>query len=253
MVRAIRMLEALEPKLIARFTRLLSIEFRRLGEEVAKAADRIFSKEGTNGSRKQFEFPNDDELERVIEDVPWSQVRERFTRRYGGHFGTVATATFNGVNTALGLSTDLADVAARRIVGSGGRRVGLIDIEGSSRTKLFRVLRQAREEGLGRDAIVRRIREQIPAGPWRDATTRARVIARTETKFAQNASMVEYAREGGTGRVMMFDNRTGFDDAECTARDQLVVSIEQGEREVASEHPNGTLALIPIMSEEDVA
>jgi len=250
MVNAVRILEQLEPRLVARFTRLLSLEFRKLGGIVADSADRLFSKSSGTNETKQFEFPDDDQLNRVIEDIPWSEVRNRFRARYGGHFGTVATATFSGVNTALGLGVNLADPAARRIIGAGGRRMGLLDLEGSAKRRLFRALRTAREAGEGRDAIIRRIRTEIPAGPWRDVTTRARVIARTETKFAQNASMSEYAREGGARQVMMFDNRIGFDDAECLARDQLVVSIEQGEREVASEHPNGTLSLIPIIGEE---
>jgi hypothetical protein len=52
---------------------------------------------------------------------------------------------------------------------------------------------------------------------------RAQVIARTETKYAQNVSTIERARAGGVDRFTVFDGRLGpgRSDLYCMARNKI--------------------------------
>ena len=71
------------------------------------------------------------------------------------------------------------------------------------------------------------------------------MIARTETKWAQNKSSLEIYRhsEFVTG-CMAFDAQLGADrsDPDCIARNGKTFTPDQAEKEQAQEHPNGPLA-----------
>ena len=139
----------------------------------------------------------------------------------------------------------MPDPVAVRIAESGGTRVGLIDLKKQVRDRLFTTIAEAREQGLGADAIARLIRNDIPKGPWSSVQVRARIIARTETKFAQNQSMIEFAKASGAERAMIFDARLGETDEECEALNGRVVSLEEAETLIGDEHPNGTRSFTP--------
>ncbi|KKK87739.1 hypothetical protein LCGC14_2750240, partial [marine sediment metagenome] len=47
------------------------------------------------------------------------------------------------------------------------------------------------------DALARRIKSMVGAGPWKSPEIRARVIARTETKHAQRMSAVIMGKDQG--------------------------------------------------------
>ena len=90
----------------------------------------------------------------------------------------------------------------------------------------------------------------MPAGPYRQAGAhyRSYVIARTETKYAQNVSALETYRESGqfTG-MLAYDGRLGDTDAECMERDGKIFTFDEVAAEMASEHPNGTLSFAPVV------
>ncbi|MCH7902600.1 hypothetical protein IIC68_02490 [archaeon] len=177
--------------------------------------------------------------------VDFGPVREAMREAYSKEFEQIARSTFAESNTASGLAVNLPDPVALRLIEEGGRRVGLIDLRKQTKDRLFRTIAEAREQGLGADAIARLIRNDIPKGPWSTVQMRARVIARTETKFAQNKSMMEFAKASGARNAMIFDNRTGFDDDECPALDGKIVSLEEAETLMGDEHPNGTRSFTP--------
>ena len=154
----------------------------------------------------------------------------------------------------LGVDIALPDSVQLEILRAGGVRAGLIDLTADSRDALFRALAEGRERGLAGDNLARLIRENIEAGPWRSVETRALVIARTEGAFAANQSVIQAARSmDGVERMMMHDNRTGFDDDICPQIDGTVVTIDEAEALMADEHPNGTRSatpLPPLLAEE---
>ena len=70
------------------------------------------------------------------------------------------------------------------------------------------------------------------------------MIARTETKNAQNESSLQaYETSDVVTGVIAFDNQTGFNDADCTARDGKVFSFDDARVEQGKEHPNYTLSV----------
>jgi hypothetical protein len=80
---------------------------------------------------------------------------------------------------------------------------------------------------------------------------RALVIARTETKYAQNISTIERAKAAGVDKFTVFDGRLGpgRSDVYCMARNNKVVTADQAAAMAASEHPNGTLSFAPYFGE----
>ncbi|KKK44499.1 hypothetical protein LCGC14_3167020, partial [marine sediment metagenome] len=96
----------------------------------------------------------------------------------------------------------------------------------------------------------RRVRVDIERGRYRDVQTRAKVIARTETAFAQSTSTIERSREAGVQMAIVFDNRTGFDDDICSAMDGITVTLDEAQALAADEHPNGTRSFSPLIQED---
>jgi HK97 family phage portal protein len=166
---------------------------------------------------------------------------------YREQFLAVARATFEGIDAELGFGVMLDDYMQSAIYKTAGRRMGLIDLEEDTRRALFDAIEQARAEGLGVQQMASRIEELVSAGPWSSSYTRAQVIARTETAYAQNYSSLEAYRSAGVTRIMIFDAQMGPTDAECEALDQTEVSLEQAMRLMESEHPNGTRSFAPVM------
>ncbi len=142
----------------------------------------------------------------------------------------------------------MPDPVAREIVAEGGTRMGLIDLRKQTRDRMFRELAEGRAAGEGIPQLVRRIRDKIPAGRYRDAATRAKVIARTETRHAQQVSVLRAYKESGVvTRVLVFDDRLGHGDEDCTFWNGREVALEQAEELDSQEHPNGTRAFAPVI------
>jgi hypothetical protein len=168
---------------------------------------------------------------------------------YGGHFLGVARSTYTALAAELGLGVMLDDWTEQAILKTAGRRLGLIDLEVETRNAMFEALADARAEGLGVEQMVERIADEIAAGPWSSAEVRARVIARTETKYAQNYSSLEAYRASDTVTdVLIFDAQLGPTDEECEALNGETVSLEEALRLMETEHPNGTRSFAPVVS-----
>ena len=170
------------------------------------------------------------------------------TPMYGAYYESTARLSYAGMERTLGigLSIGTQDTVAERVLREGGRRAGLLELNGQTREALFEALEQARAEGLGVPATGRRIRQLVPSGPYPAAGVRyrAELIARTENLFARNLSTAETGRAAGFERYVAFDNRVGFNDAECAARDGQEFTYD--EMTVEDDHPNGTLSFSPI-------
>jgi len=138
------------------------------------------------------------------------------------------------------------------VLAAGGRRSGLVDLSRQSRRALFEALAEGRAAGEGVGQLARRVAEHVSAGPWRSAETRARTIARTETKFAQNTSTIARSQHEGIERFQVFDGRLGegVSTPEHIARDGIIVTSDEAAQMAAEEHPNGTLSFTPHFGEE---
>ena len=233
------------------FTRDLEPAFDELGRLAERAYEeaRVLVRAGGNGLEEK-QTPEDEALaERIIQGMALSQwSQDALIPAFNGHYLRTTEMTVGSINTVLNLGVNLPDPVAREIVAAGGRRAGLLDITGETRQAIFRSLADGRAAGEGPAALGRRIRSQVPAGRFTNAGPkyRAQLIARTETLHAQRVSALQTYRTSDvvTG-VVAFDNQTGFDDAECIARNGREFTFEEAEAEMAAEHPSGTLNFAP--------
>ena len=128
-------------------------------------------------------------LEQWKEEV-FGRILEDFTEE-------VTTDTIRVLQEELELPFDIPDEVARDLIQQGGKRMGLIDLNKNTKSAVFSALRDGRAEGEGVEQLRRRIEEYVPAGRFVHAGPRyrARMIARTEAKWAQNKSSLAIYRE----------------------------------------------------------
>ena len=138
---------------------------------------------------------------------------------------------------------NLPDKRAQALIKRGGTRLLGVDVKGQTRDTVFRTIAEARQKGYGPDKVARLIRDQVGGGPWKSPQTRAKVIARTETKWAQNQSTIEATKASGVDYVQAVDDQIGHGDAECSARNGMVYPVSEAAG--IEDHPNGTLMWVP--------
>ena len=221
-----------------------------MGEQVEKAF-----KQYQQIKRESLREADGDMIRWILEELNLAKwIIPEFKAKYEQFYQEVYHATFGTISDTIGgqigLTLGSADEAVRKVIEAGGKRVGLLDMESQVKDKLFEVIGQGRDDGLGVEALARLIRAEIPAGPWKSVKYRAEVIAKTETKYAQNVSAIEsYRQSDAVTGLQAMDNLTGFDDPECIARDGEVFSFDDAEQETQDEHPNGTLTWAPVTDE----
>ena len=234
------------------FLRDLELAFSELGQLARRAYEeaQVLVRAGGNGLEEK-QTPEDEALaERIIQGMALSQwSQDALIPAFNGHYLRTTEMSVGSINTVLNLGVNLPDPVAHEIVAAGGRRAGLLDITGDTRRAIFRSLADGRAAGEGPPALARRIRSQVPSGRFTNAGPRyrAQLIARTETKYAQNVSSLQTYRQSDvvTG-LLAFDAQLGDTDAECEARNGTVFSFEDAERETAREHSNGSLSWGPV-------
>lgn len=205
-----------------------------------------------NGRDRKVALPQDDQIaDAVLQALGFEDYRDGTLRPvYTRHFSAAADMVIGAYADAFGstLAIGVRDVAAETLIREGGRRLGLIDLQAETRAALLSALADAREAGLGIPATGRLIREYVPAGRFTSAGARyrANMIARTETRWATNMSVAEVGELAGFEQYQAYDDRTGFGDGECVARDGQVFSYDEMLSEMGAEHPQGTLSFSPV-------
>jgi HK97 family phage portal protein len=184
--------------------------------------------------------------DQIIDEVKFEHQEALYARYLKNHYQLVADVTTTTLNDIFDLSVNLPASALDEIIAKSGMRAGLLDFTEEARQNLFDTLLEGRKLGEAGDVLARRIRDQVPAGRFKKTHTRAQLIARAETKFAQNISALAAYKEADATLVIAFDAQTGHSDPVCEARNGKTFTLEQAHHELASEHPNGTLGFSPI-------
>jgi hypothetical protein len=181
----------------------------------------------------------------------WKQ--KVLTPEYARHYDDVARTTIRTLTSNLGISVGDEDALAVRVLKDHGTQLGLLDLNAQTREALFQALADGKAEGEGPPAIERRIRQYVTDGSrGSNVSARAMRIARTETMNAQRVSTrLSYEASGVFDTVVAFDDRLGYGDPDCAARNGQTFSFEQAESEEQQEHPNGTLSWAPGSIRED--
>lgn len=247
-------LQRQEESLAKAMDRRLTTFFSGLGKAASKSSLPILKRADLSApkDRPADEQKSDDALvDAILEALGLEAHRSAFRKVYEGHFLDVAKAVSEAAELA-GISGSLPDPVARAVAAAGGRRSGLVDLDKQSRAALFDAIAEGRAEGEGATALAARIADHIEAGPWGSVETRARTIARTETKYAQNVSTIERAKAANVERFIVFDGRLGPGRSlpDHIARDGSIVTADEAARMAADEHPNGTLSFAPHFGED---
>ena len=186
----------------------------------------------------------------------------RLLEHFEGHAHRVLETTVNTISNFTGLSFNMPDYVARRIVAQGGTHLLSMDIQGQTRKALFKGLVESRVAGYHPSSAATRRLIQEHVSAWRFTRMRdrfgkpnghiyrAKLIARTETAYAQNESaLATYEASDAVVQGEIIDNQTGFGDADCIARNGFVGSLEECRSHIAQEHPQGTARVLPVIRE----
>ena len=232
----------MEPKLAAAMRAELIKFFEDMGEKAERIARQLL-----DIPKAAKQGPADDPLigDRVLDAMEMDGIIPLFAAIFETHYLLTAEESTSLAFAEMGLATGIPDPVGRAIVATGGTRAGLVDLTQQTKDALFKTLEQGRAEGLGADALARRIRDNIESGPWASVESRARVIARTETKNAQRISTLAMGRDQGVQQFRVFDARLGLTDAECESLDGILVDAQTADELASSEHPNGTRDFVP--------
>ena len=166
------------------------------------------------------------------------EANSRLTRSGGGFYGRLAADGLDDIEIIVGRGIELSPHIEEAIVQRGGTRLGLVDFGDSTRQRVFKILTEGVSDGLGNPELARSIADRIPAGPWRTRAIRSRVIARTETRYAQNYATLKTCSDiPDVQKVIVLDARIGDTDEECEALDGTTVTLAEAERLMDAEHP----------------
>lgn len=244
----VRALDRIRRKLEPQFAGDLRSAFKKLGPIARAAYERGKGRKDADAETRVL-------VDKIVERIDFDAYRDRVLRKpYERLYIESAEMTFGAVSQRLGIEIgfSLADEVGRKIVAEGGKRMGLLDLAGDTRSALFRALHETRVEGLGADDTARLITQYVPAGRFAGqgvvagSLYRSTMIARTETRYAQGISATRAGEKAGIEQFLVFDARIGDTDEECEALDGQIVDADEAIELMADEHPNGTRSISPL-------
>ena len=217
---------------------------------------RDLERERANGAATKQDEPDPDEIAsyvaRIIRGISFEEWEAtQFGPTWDNATLRTLESTVSTVQTSLNLLVQIPDDVGRQIVADGGTRRGLIDITGQTRDSLYRALFEGRSNGEGPIQLASRIRGQVPAGRFVNAGPQYRslLIARTETKYAQNeSSLAAYEEAENITGLIVIDAQLGDTDAVCEAVDGRQVTFAEARAIGAVEHPGCTRSFAPVVA-----
>ena len=190
---------------------------------------------------------------------------KRLLENFEGHAHRVMESTVNTVSNFTSVSVNIPDPVARRIVAQGGTHLLSMDIQGQTRKALYKGLAESRVAGHHPSSAATRrlIQRHVTAGRFTKMVDRygkpnghiyrAKLIARTETMYAQNESaLATYEASDAIQQGEIVDNQTGYGDADCIARNGFVGSLAECRDHIDQEHPQGTARVLPVLKADAV-
>jgi HK97 family phage portal protein len=229
------------------FTAALLPLFEGWGDTAGKIALDVLRARGEKAFEKAE--PDPELINQIIDLLNLEAWEQGLSSRYQAQYVGIARKVAAAIEEA-GFGTGLPDPVMRQIIAAGGTRAGLVDVPAQTRQAIFDALAEGRALGEGAQALANRIANSVEGSHWGNAETRARVIARTETKYAQNISTLEAGRAAGVEEYVIFDGRFGEPRSELAhiARDGKIVSAEDAWIMATNMRPNCTLSFAPHFS-----
>lgn len=167
----------------------------------------------------------------------------------GVHVTAMEAAFASVSDLGLAVNWDLHNPHVASTISSLGERI--VGIDATTRADVQRVISDALDEGVTMGDLEIRL-----TGLFDETYQgRSRTIARTETMYAYNqGSVLAYQDSGVVGYVECMDNKRhtehygASDGLSCAERDGTIWPLDQASIPLNGEHPNGTLALAPVLS-----
>lgn len=254
-----RLLVALRRSLVAverPFARELFKVFGQLGVDASRAYLRLEGSKAVSADDAKLTRA----ILRELKLSEWSEAN--LAKPFERHYVRVGKETAKVVEKIYpSLGTGLPRAAERRLLAAGGRRQGMVDITDATKRAIFSTLEDGRNDQLGAKEMARAIRERVPAGRYTqlakielaDGTNagqryRSELIARAESKTAQNLASVEVYRDSpNVTRLEANDARIGDDHLdECIMRDGQIFTLDEAEDQDLNQ-PNCSLSWTPIV------
>lgn len=195
----------------------------------------------------------------IVESMDIAGIEADLKNVYEANYTRIIRATDRRTSAIMDLSISIIDETEAEILATTTQRIGLMDLNRAAKRDIFRQLGEGRLEGESVPQLARRIRDSVPAGRFKKASTRAQLIARTETIHAQRMAASAGYRDSGVTEVMIMDNRLGTadlaTDPECINLNGKIVTLATANALMADEHPNGTrrmIAMPPPIEGEDL-
>ena len=169
----------------------------------------------------------------------------------GAYHDLNGKTAFQAIGVQLGVEIDwtLANPNVRRVLDELALRI--VGIHDQTRSDVQRIVGEALDEGVTLQELSDRLTglfEETYKG-------RAMTVSRTESMIAYSkASTLAYIESGVVSAAELADNPQHTDDygasdgLTCSQRDGLIVQLDQVDRHIAGEHPNGSLAILPVLS-----
>lgn len=190
--------------------------------------------------------------QRAIEQIDWdaeNDALQELFERWWQSVHEVAWADAAAV-TGSSLQWTINNPYLRDLIGVLGHRV--VDINATTRAAIEQIVRDSLIDGTTIPDLADKLRGAVEE----TYANRHAAIARTESMHAYSyASQQAYQASGVVDRVMIADNpdhtesyKGAADGLTCAQRNGLVVSVDRGYYHVGSDHPNGTAALIPLLT-----
>jgi HK97 family phage portal protein len=224
----------------------------RLGDRAAPLL-RAFWKEQGHRILSSLGLRGDDQMSelRAVDFIDWDaevrQLQQVMTKVYA----MSGKAAFNDVSDLLSVdvSFDLANPNVGRVLASLGQRV--VGITDTTRADVQRVIGDSLNEGVTLSELGDRL-----SGLFVETyANRADTVGRTESMIGYNkASVLGYQESGVVDSAELVDNPDHTEDygasdgLTCATRDGIIVSLDSVDDHIDAEHPNGSLAVIPVLS-----
>lgn len=190
----------------------------------------------------------------AMKDVDWEAERTALERVLRQLYALAGETAYDAINDELGVSIafDLANPKLKAVRDLLADRVTAITDE--SRNSIRDVVTRGGEQGKTIDEIAADLRALFDG--W--TRGRAQAVARTESMSSFGyASAAGYRESGVVDRIQCFDNPDhdepyGAEDGlSCAQRNGLIAPLEDAEKHIRSEHPNGTLAIAGVLIGEE--
>lgn len=227
-------------------TKLMASYFRQAGERIAAQVAapvgvRVLAANG-NGRHPSEAL--------TVANINWEHEQKQLAKTIEKiHTLAGETAAANvTTQTGVGIDWNLANPYVRKVMDQLAENV--VGINQTSKDAIAELVTNAAEEGTSRSDLADSIKGLF--SDW--SSSRAETVARTEAMTSYGkASAAGYRMSGVVDRIQCFDNANHTDDygaedgLSCSERDQLIDDLDTAELHIDSEHPNGSLAIAPVL------